>query len=71
MRRGRRQSSPVTPWELTGVPYTSMARPGGIASAIDVLRSAGLAERLAKLGVRDAGDMQLEAPAVSAGRPGC
>jgi arginase len=70
MRRGRRQSSPVTPWELTGVPYTSMARPGGIASAIDVLRSAGLAERLAKLGVRDAGDMQLEGPSGERGPSG-
>jgi arginase len=31
-------------FELVGVPYTSMAAPGGIARAIDVLRSAGLVE---------------------------
>jgi arginase len=44
---------------LIGVPYTSMARPGGIADAIGVLREAGLAERLAAHGdVRDAGDLE-------------
>ena len=43
---------------LIGVPYTSMARPGGIADAIAVLREAGLAEQLAaRAGVRDAGDL--------------
>jgi arginase len=42
--------------DLIGVPYSSMARPGGIADAIAVLRDAGLAERLA--GVRDAGDLE-------------
>jgi arginase len=51
---------PVTCWELIRVPYTSAARPGGIASAIGVLRSAGLAERLGNLGVTDGGDMQTE-----------
>jgi hypothetical protein len=29
-------------FDLIGVPYTSMARPGGIADAIGVLREAGL-----------------------------
>jgi arginase len=44
--------------DLIGVPYTSMARPGGIADAIRVLRDAGLAERLAACGdVCDAGDI--------------
>ena len=47
-------------FELIGVPYTSMAEPGGIARAIDVLRSAGLGDRLAAAGdVRDAGDLAL------------
>jgi arginase len=46
-------------FELIGVPYTSMARPGGIADAIAVLREAGLAERLAaSADVRDAGDLE-------------
>jgi arginase len=45
--------------DLIGVPYTSMATPGGIADAIRVLRDAGLAERLAASGdVRDAGDLE-------------
>jgi arginase len=45
-------------FDLIGVPYTSMAKPGGIADAIGVLRAAGLAERLAAHGdVRDAGDL--------------
>jgi arginase len=50
----------VTPeLDLIGVPYTSMAKPGGIADAIAVLREAGLAERLAAGGdVRDAGDLE-------------
>jgi arginase len=44
--------------DLIGVPYTSMAKPGGIADAIRVLREAGLAERLAAAGdVRDASDL--------------
>jgi arginase len=44
--------------DLIGVPYTSMAKPGGIADAIRVLREAGLAERLADRGhVRDSGDL--------------
>jgi arginase len=47
-------------FELIGVPYTSMAKPGGIANAIHVLREAGLGERFAAVGdVRDAGDLQL------------
>src|SRR3712207_1254843 len=61
---------PVTGWELVGVPYTSMARPGGIASAIDVLRSAGLAVQLAELGVQDAGDLALEVPSGQRGPSG-
>jgi arginase len=45
-------------FELVGVPYTSMAEPGGIARAIDVLRSAGLIGRLQAAGdVQDAGDL--------------
>jgi arginase len=45
--------------DLIGVPYTSMAKPGGIADAIRVLRDAGLAERLAARGdVCDAGDLE-------------
>jgi arginase len=45
--------------DLIGVPYTSMAKPGGIAEAIGVLRDVGLAERLAACGdVRDAGDLE-------------
>lgn len=60
----------VTGWELVGVPYTSMARPGGIATAIDILRSAGLAERLAERGVQDAGDLTLEAPSGQRGPSG-
>ena len=60
----------MTGFELVGVPYTSMARPGGIATAIDVLRSAGLAERLAERGVQDAGDLTLEAPSGERGPSG-
>jgi arginase len=45
--------------DLIGVPYTSMAEPGGIEDAIEVLRDAGLADRLAaRGGVRDAGDLE-------------
>jgi arginase len=44
--------------DLIGVPFSSMARPGGIADASRVLREAGIAERLARSGdVRDAGDL--------------
>lgn len=47
-------------FELVGVPYTSMAEPGGIARAIDVLRSSGLVDRLQTAGdVVDAGDLSL------------
>jgi arginase len=47
-------------FELIGVPYTSMAAPGGIARAIDVLRTAGLVEGLRAAGeVDDAGDLSL------------
>jgi arginase len=48
---------------LVGVPYSSTGRPGGIASAIDVLRVSGLAERLwATARVRDRGDLTPAAP---------
>jgi arginase len=57
-------------WELVGVPYTSARRPGGIAKAIGVLRSHGVAERLAELGVEDAGDLDLEAPSGERGESG-
>jgi arginase len=57
--------------DLIGVPYTSMARPGGIADAIRVLRDAGLAERLAARGdVRDAGDLDPIAGDAVRGRSG-
>ena len=52
----------MRPFQLVGVPYTSMAEPGGIANAISVFRDLGLAERLAELGVADAGDMGLTEP---------
>ena len=46
--------------QLIGVPYTSAATPGGIASAIRVLREAGLVESLSRSGdVRDGGDLEL------------
>lgn len=57
-------------WELTGVPYTSAREPGGIAEAIGILRSCGLAERLADAGVEDAGDLELGAPAGERGGSG-
>jgi arginase len=60
----------VTEFELVGVPYTSMARPGGIANAISVFRELGLAERLAELGVADGGDMELEEPSGARGPSG-
>ena len=49
-------------WELTGVPYTSAARAGGIADGIAVLRSAGLSDRLRRLGVSDGGDLEVPSP---------
>jgi arginase len=46
--------------ELIGVPYTSAATPGGIATAIRVLRAAGLVESLRRgADVRDGGDLEL------------
>jgi arginase len=46
--------------ELIGVPYTSAATPGGIATAIRVLRDTGLVERVGRSGdVRDGGDLEL------------
>jgi arginase len=47
-------------FDLVGVPYTSMAEPGGVARATVVLRSAGLVDRLQAVGdVRDSGDLAL------------
>jgi arginase len=57
-------------WELTGVPYTSMKSPGGIAGAIAALRESGLAEELRSLGVEDAGDLLLEEPSGERGPSG-
>jgi arginase len=57
-------------WRLVGVPYTSMRAPGGIARAIEVLRSRGLAERLGRLGVLDAGDLRLQEPSGTRGPSG-
>ena len=57
-------------WELTGVPYTSMKEPGGIANAIGALRECGLAEELRSLGVGDAGDLLLEEPSGERGSSG-
>src|SRR5262245_9985101 len=68
--RGERGSAVTRAWELTGVPYTSMRRAGGIADAIGVLRANGLAERLAALGVTDAGDLALDAPSGERGPSG-
>jgi arginase len=46
--------------ELIGVSYTSAAAPGGIATAIRVLREAGLVESLRRSAdVHDAGDLDL------------
>jgi arginase len=57
-------------WQLSGVPYTSMREPGGIANAIAVLRERGLGGRLGALGVEDAGDLQLDAPTGERGPSG-
>jgi arginase len=47
-------------FELIGVPYSSMAKSGGIADAIRVLREVGLAERItAGTAARDTGDLTL------------
>jgi arginase len=58
-------------FELIGVPYSSMAKPGGIANAIQVLREVELAERLAVTAdVRDAGDLRLLAGSGGRGASG-
>jgi arginase len=57
-------------FELTGVPYTSMREPGGIANAIAVLRESGVAEELRSLGVSDAGDLGLDQPGGERGSSG-
>jgi arginase len=54
-------------FELIGVPYTSAAKPGGIANAIAVLREAGLADRAA---VSDRGDLELIAGDGTRGQSG-
>jgi len=47
-------------FDLVGVPYTSMAQPGGIARAIAVLRDSGLVEHLRAAGdVDDTGNLDL------------
>jgi arginase len=47
-------------FDLIGVPYTSASRPGGIATAIGVLREAGLVESLSsRCDLRDGGDLEL------------
>jgi arginase len=57
-------------WQLSGVPYTSMREPGGIANAIAALRERGLRERLGGLGVEDAGDLELDPPTGERGPSG-
>ena len=57
-------------WQLTGVPYTSMKEPGGIADAISVLRQRDLGARLEALGVEDAGDLELLEPTGERGPSG-
>ena len=47
-----------------------MQAPDGIARAIEVLRSRGLAERLGRLGVLDAGDLRLQEPSGTRGPSG-
>jgi arginase len=57
--------------EMIGVPHTSAAKPGGIATAIEVLRSSGLADALRRAGdVHDGGDLELETGAGVRGRTG-
>lgn len=57
-------------YELVGVPYTSMAEPGGIADAIAALRAAGLAAALSAPRVRDGGDLDLPEGEGRRGRSG-
>jgi arginase len=58
-------------FELIGIPYSSMAKPGGIANAIHVLREAGLAERIATgAAARDTGDLRLLTGSGARGRSG-
>jgi arginase len=54
--------------ELIGVPYTSAATPGGIATAIGVLRDEGLVESLGE--VHDRGDLELSVGSGERGRSG-
>jgi hypothetical protein len=57
--------------ELIGVPYTSAATPGGIATAIRVLREEGLVEELRRgADVRDGGDLELLEEPAREGRQG-
>jgi arginase len=58
-------------FELIGIPYSSMAKPGGIADAIRVLREVGLAERIAAgAAARDTGDLSLVRGIGARGRSG-
>jgi arginase len=58
-------------FELIGIPYSSMAKPGGIADAIHILREAGLAERIATgAAARDTGDLRLLRGSGARGRSG-
>jgi arginase len=57
--------------ELIGVPYTSAAAPGGIATAVRVLREAGLVESLRRgADVCDGGDLELPEGSGSRGPSG-
>jgi arginase len=56
---------------LVGVPFSSAGRPGGIATAIEVLRAGGLCERLAAAAVvQDLGDLAPVAPTAQRGASG-
>ncbi|MBA2311750.1 MAG: hypothetical protein H0V97_02995 [Actinobacteria bacterium] len=59
------------PLELIGVPYTSMANPGGIANGISALRDADLAPRLrAVADLHEKGDLDLPPPSGVRARSG-
>jgi len=61
----------VGPLELIGVPYTSMAHPGGIANGIKALREADLALRLrAVADLHEKGDLDLPQPSGVRARSG-
>ena len=69
-RASRRETVDVD-FELVGIPFSSAGTPGGITSAIAVLRELGLAERLAATGgVHDGGDVAIgeQSPERASGR---